>query len=386
MAAPDAVDLLHMQRALELAARGEGHVEPNPQVGCVIARGEQVVGEGWHTRFGAPHAEREALNAAGDAAQGATLYVTLEPCCHFGKTPPCVDVVLRSGVKRVVVAQEDPYPEVAGQGLRELREAGIQVDVGVLEDEARRLNAPYRKLIQRERPWVIAKWAMTLDGKIATRTGHSQWISSPPSRQVVHQLRGRMDAILIGSQTAEADNPLLTARPPGPRTPLRIVVDSQARLSLQSQLVQTIDQAPLLIAVGPQADRKHCQQLQDAGCQVFTSKAIDPAQRLLELLHELGRRRLTNVLVEGGSRIFGTLLELRELDEVHAFIAPKLIGGELATGPIGGLGIATLDQAVRLVRPLVQNCGDDVYVRARTDWNTPSPSPPRSASESESRP
>lgn len=383
MDALDVVDRLHMQRALELAARGEGHVEPNPQVGCVIARGDHVVGEGWHTRFGAAHAEREAITAAGDAAKGGTLYVTLEPCCHFGKTPPCVDAVLKSGVSRVVIAQEDPFPEVAGQGIRELRDAGIQVDVGILEDEARRLNAPYRKLILRERPWVIAKWAMTLDGKIATRTGHSQWISSPPSRQVVHQLRGRMDAILIGSQTAEADNPLLTARPPGARIPLRIVVDSQARLSLQSQLVQTIDQAPLLISVGPQVDRKRCQQLQDAGCEIFASTATDPAQRLIELLEELGRRRVTNVLVEGGARIFGTLLELRELDEVHAFIAPKLIGGELATGPIGGLGMATLDQAIRLIRPLVQTCGDDIYVRARTDWNLP-PLPSRTSVEGES--
>ena len=367
-ATPASIDERHMRRALELAARGEGAVEPNPQVGCVLAHGEEVVGEGWHARFGGPHAERVALDAAGARARGATLYVTLEPCCHFGKTPPCTQAVISAGIARVVVAQRDPYPEVAGEGLRELQAAGIVVQLGLLTAEAESLNGPYRKRILRGRPWILAKWAMTLDGKMATRTGHSQWISSPASRQFVHQVRGRMDAILIGARTAEADNPLLTARPPGPRTPLRIVLDSQATLSLQSQLVQTVGDAPLLVAVGPEAERQRCRALEAAGCELFASVARDPAQRLEELLEELGRRRLTNVLVEGGARVFGTLLEIQEIDEVLAFIAPKLIGGESALSPIGGLGIGNMAQAIRLEQTRVERFEEDICVRARVGW------------------
>jgi diaminohydroxyphosphoribosylaminopyrimidine deaminase/5-amino-6-(5-phosphoribosylamino)uracil reductase len=367
-ATPASIDERHMRRALELAARGEGAVEPNPQVGCVLAHGEEVVGEGWHARFGGPHAERVALDAAGARARGATLYVTLEPCCHFGKTPPCTQAVISAGIARVVVAQRDPYPEVAGEGLRELQAAGIVVQLGLLTAEAESLNGPYRKRILRGRPWILAKWAMTLDGKMATRTGHSQWISSPASRHFVHQVRGRMDAILIGARTAEADNPLLTARPPGPRTPLRIVLDSQATLSLQSQLVQTIGDAPLLVAVGPEAERQRCRALEAAGCELFASVARDPARRLEELLDELGRRRLTNVLVEGGARVFGTLLEIQEIDEVLAFIAPKLIGGESALSPIGGLGIGNMAQAIRLEQTRVERFEEDICVRACVGW------------------
>lgn len=211
------LDRWHMRRALELAARGQGAVEPNPMVGCVIARGAEIIGEGFHRRFGQAHGEVEALQMAGDRAAGATLYVTLEPCCHHGKTPPCTKAVLAAGVARVVVAAGDPFPEVHGGGMAELRAAGLDVELGVLEDEARRLNAPYLKLIETGRPWIIAKWAMTLDGKIATATGDSRWISNAQSRETVHRLRGRMDAILAGRGTTAKDDPLLTARPPGPQ-------------------------------------------------------------------------------------------------------------------------------------------------------------------------
>ena len=232
-------DLWHMRRALELAAQGQGAVEPNPMVGCVIARGAEILGEGWHRRFGGAHAEVEALKLAGERARGATVYVTLEPCCHHGKTPPCTRAILDAGVARVVAAMPDPFPQVAGGGLAELRAAGIEVQSGVLEEEARKLNAPYLKLLSTGRPWIIAKWAMTLDGKIATAAGDSRWISCLDSRSIVHQLRGRVDAIVVGRGTAAADDPLLTARPPGPRTAMRIVVDTRASLSPQSQLVRT---------------------------------------------------------------------------------------------------------------------------------------------------
>src|SRR5829696_4653150 len=218
-----------MTRALGLAGRGRGWVEPNPLVGAVVVRDGRVVGEGWHQKFGQAHAEVNALNQAGEAARGTTLYVTLEPCNHFGKTPPCTTAVIGAGVRRVVSAMLDPFPQVAGQGASRLREAGIVVEVGVGEAAARQLNAPYLKRLRTGRPWVHAKWAMTLDGKIATRTGRSKWITGEAARRRVHELRGRVDAILVGRGTLVADDPLLTARPPGPRTPARVVLTSNIR-------------------------------------------------------------------------------------------------------------------------------------------------------------
>jgi diaminohydroxyphosphoribosylaminopyrimidine deaminase / 5-amino-6-(5-phosphoribosylamino)uracil reductase len=359
------IDLWHMRRALELAVRGQGLVEPNPMVGCVIAQGAEIIGEGFHKRFGGPHAEIEALRIAGDRAAGATLYVTLEPCCHQGKTPPCTKAVLAAGVRRVVVAQPDPFPQVQGGGITELRAAGITVDVGVLEAEARRVNAPYLKLVVLERPWVIAKWAMTLDGKIATCSGESRWISGPQSRQLVHAIRGRVDAIMVGRETARQDDPLLTARPTGPRTALRVVLDTNASLSSESQLVRTARETPVLVAVGSTASDADRARLVDAGCDVFLCKGRTHAARLDALLAELGRRRLTNVLIEGGGGLLGGLLDARQIDEVHVFIAPKLFGGEAARSPIAGTGIAAIAEALRLESPEVRQVGDDVYIQAR---------------------
>ena len=229
-----------MRRAIELARRGEGLVEPNPQVGAVVldAHGA-VVGAGWHERFGGPHAEVMAIASAGAAARGGTLVVTLEPCCHHGKTPPCTDAIIAAGVSRVVIGVEDPFPQVSGGGVAALRRAGIDVETGVLAEAAARLSAPFRRLVVDGRPWVIAKWAMSLDGRIAAAGGDSRWISGEASRALVHTLRGRVDAIMVGIGTALADDPLLTARPPGPRTALRVVVDSRARLPTESRLVRT---------------------------------------------------------------------------------------------------------------------------------------------------
>ncbi len=359
------IDLWHMRRALELALLGQGHVEPNPMVGCVVVQGAEIIGEGWHRRFGEAHAEVEALKLAGLRAAGATMVVTLEPCCHHGKTPPCIEAVVAAGIRRVVAAQPDPFPEVAGRGLAKLRSAGIEVEVGLLEAEARRLNAAYLKLLRTGRPWVLAKWAMTADGKTATRTGSSQWISSDESRAIVHQLRGRVDAIVVGRETARMDNPLLTARPPGPRTALRVVVDTRASLYSDSQLVRTAREVPVLVAAGPQATQADRRRLAEAGCEVLVCEADSHAGRLDQLLEELGRRRLTNVLVEGGGRLLGTLLDARQIDEVHAFIAPKLLGGEAAGSPIDGEGIYDLSAALTLDSPEWRQVGPDVYLRGR---------------------
>ncbi len=352
----------HMARAIELARQGRGYVEPNPMVGCVIVADTQRVGEGWHRQFGGPHAEVEALRMAGPRSRGATLYVTLEPCCHHGKTPPCTDAIIEAGVQRVVVAQEDPFPEVRGQGIARLRQAGIEVEVGLLHDEALKLNAAYRRLIEQQRPWVIAKWAMTLDGKIASRTGSSRWISSAASRRRVHQLRGVMDAIIVGSQTARQDDPLLTARPPGPRTPVRIVLDSRASLRLDSQLVQTIAKAPTWIVTGPEVDSSHVRRLEHRGCTVLVSDQPDYQQRLRWLLNLLGQRRMTNVLVEGGGQLLGTLFDARVIDEVHVFIAPKIVGGRDAVAAVAGIGASIIPENSSLVDPVVEILEQDVYI------------------------
>ncbi len=354
-----------MTHAIELAQRGEGAVEPNPMVGCVIVCDGQVVGEGWHQRFGGPHAEVEALRAAGQAARGATMFVTLEPCCHQGKTPPCANAIVKAGVARVIVAQRDPFPQVDGGGIRILREAGIDVEVGVCAERARELNAPYLKLLTREMPWVIAKWAMTLDGKIATQTGDSRWISNEASRAVVHQIRGRVDAIIVGSGTARADDPLLTARPAGPRVATRIVLDSAASLSVDSQLVKTATNAPVLVVATGDAPHQHVRRLTDAGCEVLRCDGVTAAERLHRLLAELGRRHMTNVLVEGGATLLGTFRDAGAIDEAHVFIAAKIIGGANAPSPIGGTGSQMIADAQPLVDWTVSQLDGDVYARGR---------------------
>ena len=359
------IDVWHMRRALELAAQGEGFVEPNPMVGCVVVRGAEIIGEGWHRRFGGDHAEVEALRMAGDRAAGASLYVTLEPCCHQGKTPPCSRAVIAADVRRVVAAMRDPFPQVDGGGLAELQAAGIEVEVGLMEPEARRLCGPYLKLHQTGRPWVIAKWAMTLDGKTATHVGASRWISNEPSRRIVHRLRGRVDAVAVGRRTARLDDPLLTARPPGPRTALRVVLDTRATLASESQLVRTARDVPVLVAAGTEAPEADRRRLEQAGCEVFTCQGTTPAQRLDALLAELGRRRLTNVLVEGGGRLAGSLLDAGQIDEVHVFIAARLLGGQAAPGPVAGQGFAEMADALALDAPRVAPLDTDVYISGR---------------------
>ncbi|MEN6457393.1 MAG: bifunctional diaminohydroxyphosphoribosylaminopyrimidine deaminase/5-amino-6-(5-phosphoribosylamino)uracil reductase RibD [Thermoguttaceae bacterium] len=365
------IDLWHMRRALTLAAQGQGLVEPNPMVGCVVARGAEIIGEGFHRQFGGPHAEVEALRIAGSRAAGATLYVTLEPCCHHGKTPPCTDAVLRSGVQRVVIGMTDPFPQVAGQGIAELRAAGLTVVTGLLEAESRQLNAPYRKLVETGRPWVIAKWAMTLDGKIATRTGASRWISNAQSRAIVHKLRGRVDAIIVGRQTALHDDPLLTARPAGPRTATRVVLDTAGRLASDSQLVRTARQWPVLVAVGEAASTADRSRLGDAGCEVLVCPGATHAARLDALLAEMGRRRWTNVLVEGGAQVLGAMFDARAMDEVHVFIASRLFGGATVPTAVAGEGIGDVAASLELETPTVQQIEGDTYIAGRVRRGNP---------------
>ncbi len=351
-----------LTRALELAEQGRGYVEPNPLVGCVIVREEKVVAEGWHQKFGGPHAEIVALTAAGDQARGADLYVTLEPCCHHGKTPPCIDSLINAGVARVIVGCVDPNPQVAGQGIAKLREAGIAVDVCENNAAAKKIIAPFTKRMTKGQPWVIAKWAMTLDGKIATHTGSSQWISSDASRALVHRIRGNVDAILVGRVTVERDDPLLTARPPGPRVATRIVLDSEASISLESQLVRTAHQVPLMIVARDTAPPTRVKELEERGVEVYRLPVVAWQEQLTILLDELGSRGLTNLLVEGGSLVLGAFTDIQAIDEVHAFIAPKLAGGKDALSPIAGSGLSDMNAAHSLTDVEIEVLDGDVHV------------------------
>jgi diaminohydroxyphosphoribosylaminopyrimidine deaminase/5-amino-6-(5-phosphoribosylamino)uracil reductase len=367
-------DERYMSLALALAERGRGAVEPNPLVGAVVVDvGGRVVGEGWHRKFGEAHAEVNAFAAAGEAARGGTLYVTLEPCCHHGKTPPCTDAVLRSGVRRVVAAMADPFPKVAGGGFGILRAAKLDVTVGVGEVAARELNAPYLKLLATGLPWVIAKWAMSLDGKIATRTGDSKWISGEASRRRVHELRGRVDAIIVGRGTVVADDPLLTARPPGPRTAVRVVLTASGGLPERCQLRATAREVPVIVYTAVGNEGKLAGWAAD-GAEIVpvsrdptgsVSDTLPVGSRLTHILSDLGRRRFTNVLVEGGSGVLGSFLDADAVDEAHVHLAPKLIGGANAPSPVGGAGVERIADALRFGKIETEVIDGDVSIRCR---------------------
>ncbi len=355
-------DLQWMRHAIDVARRGQGAVEPNPMVGCVLIKDGQLLAEGWHEAFGQAHAEVNALKqVSGQDLSDVTMYVTLEPCSHQGKTPPCSQAVVQSGIRRVVIAMQDPFPQVDGSGITQLKEAGIEVTVGVANTEAQQLNAPYVMKQTQHRPWIIGKWAMTLDGKIATRSGSSQWISNEQSRAIVHNLRGRVDAVMVGHQTALDDDPQLTARPAGMRTASRVIVASKPALSLESNLVTTAHNIPVIVTAGPNADSSHIERLRDHGvdvCESATDESILP-----ELLSKLAKQGCTNVLVEGGAGLLGSLLDQQMLDEAHVFIASKLVGSSVAPSPIGGLGIEQMGNAFHLSNQTTQTVGDDVYIQ-----------------------
>jgi diaminohydroxyphosphoribosylaminopyrimidine deaminase / 5-amino-6-(5-phosphoribosylamino)uracil reductase len=359
---PEDEDGRWMRCALEEAELGRGRVEPNPLVGAVVVKDGRSQGSGHHERFGGPHAEIIALERAGKQAAGATLYVTLEPCCHHGKTPPCTSAIIASGIVRVVAAMRDPFPQVSGQGLAMLERAGLAVESGCLGQAARWLNAPYLKRVTTGLPFVTAKWAMTLDGKTAVKTGDSRWISSEASRRLVHELRGRMDAIVAGIGTVVADDPLLTARPPGPRSPTRVVLDSHAQLPLSSRLVQTAAECPVLVAVTDSAGDLECSNLRAHGCEVV----VFPKSRRIPigpLLEELSRRGMTNVLVEGGGHVVGSFLDAHQLDAVDVFIAPVVEGGNHSNSPVRGAGCQAMSDALRLAQVDVTQVDVDLRLR-----------------------
>lgn len=351
-----------IRRTLELAARARGLTSPNPLVGAVVVRDGQVVGEGYHRRAGLPHAEIEALQAAGEAARGATLYVNLEPCCHTGRTGPCTEAIIAAGVKRVVAAMVDPNPLVAGKGIMRLREAGIDVAVGVMEEEAHRLNEAFIKYVTARRPFVILKTAMSLDGKIATVTGESRWITGEAAREYVHQLRNTCDAVLVGIGTVLKDDPSLTTRlPEGGRDPVRVILDSSARLPLAARVLTQDSEAPTLVATTEMAPTERVAALRQAGAEVLVC-GRGPQVNLDLLLAELAAREIVSLLVEGGSTVNASFLLQGLVDKVVWFIAPRIIGGREALGPVGGSGIRHLARAIRLTETVVKQLGADLCV------------------------
>jgi diaminohydroxyphosphoribosylaminopyrimidine deaminase/5-amino-6-(5-phosphoribosylamino)uracil reductase len=355
-------DVQWMRIALLEAKKGRGLVEPNPMVGAVVVREKRVVGSGYHERFGGPHAEINAINQAGGAAEGATLYVTLEPCCHHGKTPPCTDAIIASRISRVVIAMTDPFPVVNGRGLSALEASGLVVNTECEAAAARALNAPYLKRVTTGMPFVVAKWAMTLDGKTAVSSGDSRWISSDQSRTLVHELRGRMDGIVVGIGTVDSDDPLLTARPPGPRLPARIVLDSAGRLPISSQLVRTAREVPVLVAVSDRATESSRKRLSDHGCEII---AVPGTGRVNvgSLLTELGRRGMTNIVVEGGGRVVGSFLDEGHVDAIEAFVAPVVEGGDHARSAVRGKGREFMGDSLRLRDVDISQVGGEVLIR-----------------------
>lgn len=353
-----------MARALELAALGHGRTSPNPLVGAVVVRDGAIIGEGYHMKAGTPHAEIHALKAAGESARGSTLYVTLEPCCHYGRTPPCTEAIIKAGVKRVIVATYDPNPLVSGKGIRSLQEAGIEVQVGILEDEAQRLNEVFFKYIRTGRPFVILKAAMSIDGKIATRTGDSRWITGKEARLNVQRLRVASDAIMVGIGTVLADNPLLTVRLPGEsKKPLRVIMDSSLRLPENSRLVQTARDAPVIVAAVPGKYRKEKRMLlEDKGVEVFDVPGADGMVNIEGVLEELGRREVTALLLEGGGTLNASALQAGMVDKFVFFLAPLIVGGRDAPGAFGGIGCETLDGALRLADLRIEKVGADLMV------------------------
>lgn len=360
-----------MQRALALARRAKGRTSPNPAVGAVVVRDDRIVGAGWTQPAGQDHAEVEALGAAGAAASGASLYVTLEPCHRWGRTPPCTDAIRAAGITDVRVATLDPNPRESGQGVATLRSAGIHVAVGEEQEEARALNADYARFVTAQRPWIVAKYAMSLDGKIATRTGASRYLTGATARADVHRLRDEVDAILVGVNTVLRDDPLLTTRLSAealgrePRQPWRLVLDSQARTPPDSRLLDPALPGRTTLCITAAAPAACVAALRARGADLLALPGdADGRLDLASLAAELGRRGVMNLLVEGGATVHGAFLAAGLVDCVTVYVAPLLVGGADAPGPIGGVGVSELSEAIRPAALRVERLGEDVKLTA----------------------
>lgn len=354
-----------MLRALELAARATGRTSPNPLVGAVVVKDGKIVGEGYHQQAGKPHAEVIALEAAGENARHATLYVTLEPCNHYGKTPPCTEAIIKSGISTVYTATLDPNPLVSGRGIERLKEAGIDVNVGLLEQEARDLNQFFFKFVTRGLPFVALKTAMTLDGKIATHTGDSRWITNEKSREYVHQLRNTFDALMVGIGTVLKDDPRLNTRLPhqeDTRDPVRLIIDARLETPTTSQILQTAGRQETIFYCLSGADPSRIKEFQSMGAEVVVIRDRSGRVPLEEVLRDVAQRGLISVLMEAGSQINAYALENRLVDKVYWFIAPRICGGDRAVSPVGGQGIDSMSQTIDLKNVTIRTFDEDILI------------------------
>lgn len=357
----------YMQRAFELAKKGIGRVNPNPLVGAVIVCGDKIIGEGYHEFFGGPHAEVNAFRSATESAEGATMYVTLEPCSHYGKTPPCAEAIVKNKIAKVVIGMLDPNELVAGKGVKLLEDNGIEVEYGYLCEELSQMNRVFLKFIQSKLPYVVMKTAMTLDGKIASKTGDSRWVSNEKSRAHVHQVRNELAGIMVGVDTVIADDPILTTRLENGegRNPVRIVVDSSARIPLGSKIINTADQAKTIVAVTEKADSIKIAEIQELGNAVLIVKSRNGRVDLTDLIVKLGETGIDGILLEGGATLNFSALEAGIVDEVMSFIAPKIIGGVSSKSPVGGEGIDKMKNAIELENIKIDQLGNDLMLTGK---------------------
>ncbi|NFD29910.1 bifunctional diaminohydroxyphosphoribosylaminopyrimidine deaminase/5-amino-6-(5-phosphoribosylamino)uracil reductase RibD [Clostridium botulinum] len=354
----------YMEKALKLAERGEGKVNPNPKVGAIVVKNNKIIGEGYHKYFGGPHAEVYALKEAGEKAKGATIYVTLEPCSHYGKTPPCAESIVKMGISKAIIAMKDPNPLVEGRGIDILKQNGIEVVTGIMEKESKKLNEVFIKYITKKKPFVVLKTASTLDGKIATRTGESKWITGEEARYKVHQIRNDLSGIMVGIDTVIKDNPLLTTRIEGGRSPKAIIVDSNLRIPLESKILETLNKRAIYIA----ATKKHKSPskknvLENLGAKVLEFEENEEGKvPLNELMQYLGSEGVDSILLEGGSTLNFSALKEGIVDKVMCFIAPKIMGGQDSKNMIGGNGVESLKDIFKLENLKFEKIGQDILI------------------------
>lgn len=356
-------DEKYMRLALELAQKGCGRVNPNPMVGAVIVKDGRIIGQGYHTRYKELHAEREALRACTESPQGAEMYVTLEPCCHHGNQPPCTEAIIQSGISRVIIGSADPNPLVAGKGVELLKNHGISVTEGFLKEECDSINTVFFHFIRTGLPYVVMKYAMTMDGKIATYTGASKWITGEAARARVHEDRNRYAAIMVGIGTVLKDDPMLTCRIPGGRDPVRIICDTKLRIPVTSNIVTTAGDCRTIIATASE-DRTLWEPLIKAGCEILSVPEKNGHIELAELARAIGKLKIDSILLEGGATLNWSALQVGIVNKVQAYMAPKLFGGTKAPSPIGGMGTDSPDRAVFLSSPVITVIGDDILVES----------------------
>ena len=353
----------YMRLAIELAKKGCGYVNPNPMVGAVIVKDGHIIGQGYHTCCGKLHAEREALASCSESTEGADIYVTLEPCCHHGKQPPCTDAIIESGIKRVVIGSADPNPLVAVKGVRILKEHGVSVTENFLKDEFDAINDVFFHYIKTGLPYVVMKYAMTMDGKTATYTGESKWITGEAARRRVHEDRNRYAAIMVGIGTVLKDDPMLNCRIEGGKDPVRVICDTDLRIPLTSKIVETASDIRTLIATSS-GDRERISALESAGCEIIKVSPDNGHISLKELMTELGRMKLDSVLLEGGGTLSWSALSSGVVNKVQAYVAPKIFGGKDAPSPVGGAGAALPAEGIALSRPEITVIGDDILIES----------------------